>query len=231
AADVQGGYSVVRNHLFFGRAWDRFAFRLEGGSVNGSTGVLRSGQDVRQNGYGFALELEFPNPVSKWEFSTKAGIASGDDPATNDYEGFNFSRNYDVALLMFNHRQGSPALKIHSTEAIRDSSLGLTTSLDDEAIGNAVYLAPRLKYRWSERVDINNTFIFAQTVVRTLANVGMDVNLGWEWDLDLDWRMRDNFSWMARLGYMVPGSAWRGGTNNYDNSPNTGLEIKAALTF
>ena len=48
----------------------------------------------------------FPQNETKWEFLTKLGMVSGDDPLTTAYEGYQLDRNYDVAMLLFYHRLG-----------------------------------------------------------------------------------------------------------------------------
>ena len=43
-----------------------------------------------------------------------------------------------------------------------DPNLSVGNSADDEAIGNAIYLAPTAKYQWNDKFDLKTTLVYAQ---------------------------------------------------------------------
>lgn len=231
-ATVGGGWNSKLVNLFLGRNWETFKLKLEASFLTGETGLYLGSESIKFNSYAVATELLFPRKeASKWEFSAKLGIASGDNPSTaNIYEGYQFDRNYDVALMLFNHRMG---LRDFLTTAIlhNDASLSVGNSADDEAIGNATYLAPSAKYQWSDKLEIKSTLIYAQLVVNPTNTLDTTKDLGTELDIEFIYKPRERVTWSNQLGVLFPGSAWKDGASNLDNKTNIGFSSKAAITF
>lgn len=228
-----GDLNLQRTNFILGRDWDSFGFRLEAGFLSGELGALKGGQSVKANGYGIASEWNLKTD-SNWSYSLKAGIASGDNPDTNDFEGFFFDRNYDVAFLLFNHRLG--LYDVLRTGAIKNvtTASGLTAgnSLDDEAISNAFYVSPVLKYRWNEKLDFNQYLTWAQLVTSPIANNGASKDLGFEWDLEFVYKAREKVQWVNQMGFLFPGSSFKPTSiPGADSSFTYGLSSKIAIQF
>jgi hypothetical protein len=230
-ATVVDPYSMQTNSFILGRTWESFKFRMEAAFMNGDYGVrTAAGENVKNNSYGIGIEMEFPRPESKWEASLKLGVASGDDASTVDREGFFFDRNYDVAMLLFNHRMGKEDFL--GTNLIKDTSTHtLSNSIDDETISNAAYLAPKLRYTINERWDLNNTLIYAQLMSNSTNSLDFKKELGLEWDIELAYKPRTNVRWVNQLGMLMPGAAFKQGPVDYTTGFNFGFETKAAITF
>ncbi len=229
---VVSEYSTQRTNFLLGKQWTRFGFKIEGSFLTGDTGIQTTTSEyVKINSYGIATEWYFPNPESKWDWNLRAGMATGNDPTTADDEGFQFDRNYDVAFLLFNHRLGQRDFL--TTTAIKDQSAGrgLANSVDDEAIGNAWYISPKIKYAWNEKWDVSNSLTYAQSWLNPTNASGYSKNLGFEYDFELVFKPRNNFQWMNRIGYFQPGDAFKNGTSNLDISSTFGFESKIAITF
>ncbi|MBX2987623.1 MAG: hypothetical protein KF802_06975 [Bdellovibrionaceae bacterium] len=239
-ADMIGGagatradaYSMQTTSFILKREWESFKFRMEGSFLSGSYGVRTlEGDEVKNNSYGIAMEMDFPRPEGKWDASVRLGVASGDDPKTKDnWEGFTFHRNYDVAMLLFNHRLGGADFL--RTNLIKDTSVhDVSNSLDDEAISNAVYLSPKIRYGWSERWDIVNSLTYAQLMVNPTNSVDFKKDLGLEWDIGLIYKPRENMRWENQLGLLFPGAAFKDGTVDRPNGFTYGFSTRAAITF
>lgn len=229
---VTSGYSVQTTSFMLGRTWESFKFKMEAAFTDGELGITDiSGAKPKAKGYGIALDLEFPRPQGKWEFSSKIGMASGDNPTTPDNEGFAFHRNYDVAMLMFSHRLGQ--VDLLGTSGMRETvTHTVANSLDDEAISNATFLAPKLRYRFSDRWQLDNTLVYAQ-LMNNWASTGTDLkkDLGTEWDIALHYRPRTNWIWTNEVGLLFPGAAFKDGSNNLTNGFTYGFSTKTAITF
>ncbi|MEQ1721744.1 MAG: hypothetical protein ABL930_01120 [Pseudobdellovibrio sp.] len=227
-----GSWNTKTVNLFLGRTWESFSFKLETSFLTGDTGLLVAGNNLKFNSYAIAAELLFPaKEDEKWEFGAKLGIASGDNPTTTDvYEGYQLDRNYDVALLLFNHRMGQ---KDFLTTGIihNDASLSVGNSADDEAISNATYFAPSVKYKWNEKLDIRSTLIYAQLVTSPTLTLDTTKDLGTELDIELIYKPRERVIWSNQVGVLFPGSAWKDGASNLENNVNIGFSTKAAITF
>lgn len=231
-AVVGGGWNTKLVNLFLGRSWETFKFKLEASFLTGDTGLLVGGEMVRFNSYAIASELLFPSQEGgKWEYSAKIGMASGDNPTTaNVNEGYQFDRNYDVALLLFNHRMGQRDFL--TTGIIHNhAALDVGNSADDEAIGNVTYIAPSAKYQWNEKVDVKSTLIYAQLVVNPTNTLDTSKDLGTELDIELIYKPRERVIWSNQLGVLLPGAAWKDGASNLENKANIGFSTKAAITF
>lgn len=232
-ATLDSGWSTQTINLFFGRSWEAFQFKLEASFLTGDTGLVVASVPVKFNSYAVAAEVLFPIQ-NKWEFAAKFGVASGDDPTTpNTLEGYQFDRNYDVAMLLFNHRMGRKDFLttklIHPTNI--GSPLNVGNSADDEAIGNVVYIAPAVKYKWDEKFDIKSTLIYAQLMVNPTNSLDFSKDLGAELDIELIYKPRERVTWSNQIGFLLPGQAWKDGASNLENKFNYGITTKAAITF
>ncbi|MNJ99891.1 hypothetical protein D3C87_176720 [compost metagenome] len=235
-AAVTGGIDMQNTNFVIGRGFDSFGFKLEGGFQTGKTGMSVGAEDVQYNAFGLAAEFYVPRSASgKWDYKFKVGMASGDDPGTTAFEGYAFHRNYDVGMLLFNHRLGGGPdfLTTGPTKSTADG-LGVDNSADDETVGNTLYLAPQATYSWNDRLDIRNTLVFAQLLQTQRNSVDSGKDLGLEWDIEVVYKPNEKIQWVNQLGLLFPGSAWKNGTGaggNLENGFTFGFASKAAISF
>ena len=208
---------------------------LEASFQSGDTGVkTAAGDNVTWGGFGIAGELELRPQGSKWMWGLKAGTATGDDPATDaKFEGFFFDRNYDVAMMMFNRPLGQD--DFFRTKAItgnvwNDPAEKFINKADVETISNVMYLAPSARYKFNDRWSLNNTVITGWLADSPILNRDVAKDLGYEWDISVEFSPRKGITWINQAGLLFPGAAWEG-DNQYDNSFAFGLATKAAISF
>jgi hypothetical protein len=233
AARLDSAWSTKTVNLFFGRAWEAFQFKLEASFLTGDTGLTSStNESIKFNSYAIAAEALWPAvEQQKWEIAVKFGIASGDNPTTTGViEAYQMDRNYDVAMLLFNHRMGQRDF-LTTNIMHRDPALTVGNSADDEAIGNAMYLAPSAKYLWNDRFDLKTTLIYAQLATNPTTTLDSSKDLGTELDIELIYKPRERVIWSNQIGVLFPGAAWRDGASGFDNKTNFGIATKAAITF
>jgi hypothetical protein len=237
-ATAVGGQKLTQWSLFGTQKFADFKLGLEANIVSGQAGVQTSAANgsasVNLNAFSIAAELNWQPKNSKLDGVLKAGIASGDDPSTADkYEGFIFSRNYDVALLMFNHPLGQANLL--RTGVIRDvsgSGAGLPSNqIDTEAISNAVYFAPSLQYHWRENMSFAGTFVYGILNESPVANQTISKSLGEEVDLSFTYKPYERLTWLTEMGMLFPGAAWKAGLNNFATGFAYGVTTRAAISF
>ncbi len=230
-ATVVGDMNLQRTNFFLGRDWDSFGLKFEAGFESGETGLnSAAGQGINVSAYGIAAELSFPRAESKWNTKVRLGMASGDNPETAAYEGFQYDQNYEVAMLLFNHRLGQKDFLY--TNRVKDSSLGVSNSVDDETVGNTLYISPAINYVWSDRVDLRNTFTYAQLLTKQNNSVDVKKDLGLEWDIELIYKPVEKIQWVNQIGVLFPGGAWKDGTtSNFENGMTYGITTKAAISF
>jgi hypothetical protein len=224
-------WSTKTVNLYLARSWESFKFRMEASFLTGESGLQVAGENININAYAVAAELLWPAlNEEKWEYSLKTGMASGDNPNTTVYEGYQFDRNYDVAMLLFNHRMGRADFL---TTGITHSNATLTVanSADDEEIGNAIYFAPSAKYIWNDKLDLRTSLIYAQLVTNPTLTLDTSKDLGTELDIELIYKPRERVIWSNGLGVLFPGGAWKDGASAYENKTNFGITTKAAITF
>lgn len=230
-ATQTGDFNWQRSNFIFGREWDSFNFKFEAGFVSGDTGVSTSaGAGVKLNGYGLATEMNFPRPESKWEYQVKLGVASGDDPNTSDYEGYQFDRNFEVGLLLFNHRLGQKDF-LRSNIAKDTTNLSVGNSADDEMVSNAAFLAPKFIYKMNDKLDWNTTVVLAQLMANPTNSVGFDKNLGVELDMELVYKPVEKIRWVNQFGLLLPGAAFKDGATGLEAGTAYGFASKAAIIF
>lgn len=213
---------------------ERWRAGLEASFQSGETGVLVApgGEKVTYDGFGIAAEFEYRPEGSRWKWGLKAGDATGDDPKTDGkFEGFIFNRNYDVAFLMFNHPLGSADFLRTGlvTGNTRDASGSVNTS-DVEAISNVLYVSPTVKYAFSDRWSLDNTITTGWLGTNPLTTGSVSKDLGYEWDISVNFQPRKGVMWVNQAGLLFPGSAWEG-DGLYDSSFSFGFTTKAAISF
>lgn len=220
---------MQRMNFILGKSWTEFDFKMEIASISGDTGLMKANESIKFNSYGLAVEMNFPQRDSKYDYSLKFGIASGDDPNTQDYEGFQFNRNYDVAFLLFNHRLGQADFL--TSKSIKNSTLGLSTSLDDEAISNVAYIAPSLNHQISKSFTLNHTLIYSQLVTSPTINTGVAKDLGFEYDIKASYNYTDQVKWVNTLGLLLPGSAFENGSSGFSKDFTFGINSSVSVKF
>lgn len=231
---VVGEYNAKNFNVFYKKETNSYDVGFEIAQQGGDTGVVAGGESMSLGGFAAALEYEWHPKESNKAFGIKAGMATGDDPNTDDsFEGFIFDRNYDVAMFLFNHGMGQSDV-LH-TSLIGRGATTVNDSPDVEAISNVTYISPYMKYKWSDKwsmVGVLTTGMLADdTVVLTPAEK-MDTNLGYELDLSLVYTITDKITWVNQFGYFAPGDAWKSGpTASFDNDSIYGFATKAAVSF
>jgi hypothetical protein len=236
-ATATGDIDLKTVSVYAQRGGERFRIGMEAAFQSGETGVLTSsGDNVALGGFGLAAEMEYRGQDSKAKWTLKAGSASGDDPSTTaKYEGFIFDRNYDVAMLMFNHPLGQYDFLGTNlqTGAVRDAD-GNITRADVEAISNVIYIAPSMRYHFNDRWSWDNTIVTAWLTENPMAgqtperNPGKD--LGYEFDTAINYSPRKGVMWVNQAGFLFPGDAWKG-DGQFDSKFSFGLSTKAAISF
>lgn len=221
--------NIQRTNFVLGRGFESFGFKVEAGFQTGETGITLAGQDVSLNGYGIASEFYIPRKESKWDWSLKFGMATGDDTASKDFGGYAFNRNYNAGMLLFNHRLGQKDFM--GTDAVKATSLSIGDSADDEMISNALYLAPSVGYAWNDRLDVRNTLVYAQLLNPVKNSVDSSKNLGLEWDIELVYKPSERVQWVNQIGLLMPGDAFKNGNEGLENSFTYGFASKAAISF
>lgn len=205
---------------------------MEGDFLKSKTGVTANGAPIEIDAYGIATELDYRNPNSKLGYGLRAGLASGDSPTSTNFEGYQFDRNYDIAMLMFNHRLGQRDFL--RTNVIKNNALAVEDSFDDEAISNTFYLSARLHHDWKERWKLNYSLTFAQLLTKYESPSDMSKDLGLELDAELVYSPREKVQWVNQIGVFVPGKAFRNGTGvsgNLGTATAVGFASKAAISF
>jgi hypothetical protein len=254
---VVGGLSTTQTSLYIARGWEKFKFKMEASFLSGNTGVQYNNYlpevgvspqagntSVNLSGYGIAVELQFPRPDSNWQWNVRTGMASGDDPRTQNFEGFFFNKNYDVAMLLFNHPMGTNAsnnLGNNNYNVLRNN-LGRQRNsqnqiysndqaADEDALSNAEYISPKLDYLIGDHWEWNNALTYAMTQVNPSAKYTPGSDIGWEYDVGITYKPHEKFRWITRLGLFLPGSVWQEGSAGRDVNLNYGWETKAAISF
>jgi hypothetical protein len=212
-----GGFSAYSLNLFVKKQWDTFNFGAELGFLSGGTGVQVASatpgvnNSISLSGFGLATESNYKMGDATW--GLRAGFASGDDPDTSNYEGYLFSPNYDVAMIMFNRPLGQYDILRTSALAGSRPANAAYNGLDTEVISNALYLAPTLKYAMGERFDLLVTAVYATLAKAPVASAqwSRSNTLGVESDVGLNYHPNDKITWVTTFGLLFPGAAFGGG--------------------
>lgn len=231
ATQAGGGMSIQDVNVYFERGWEDLSFKLEVGFLSGDTGLMTAANEsILLSGYGVAMELQMPHLSTDMYLNIKTGLASGDDRSTKDFEGYAFNKNYDVAMLLFNHRLGKDDL--FGTNYLKETANhDVDNSMDDEMISNAFYLSPSLGYKWNENLDLVNTVTYAQVLINSTNVSDIKKELGLEWDIELVYKPTKNIKWINQLGLLSPGAAFEASNTEFERGLTYGFGSRAAISF
>ncbi len=229
---VGRGYQHRLINLFVSENVGNVKVGVEAGLLSGKTAVktVPGGQDVDLNGYGIAGDLNWVRPDNKWEYGLRIGLASGDDAGTeNKYEGFVFDRNYDIALLMFNHPLGrGDFMRTYLTRTVANSP---SNSVDEESVSNVFYVSPRFNDKIKDNLSWGGRLTYAVLGEEPFPGGNTSSNLGFELDLNLTYKPYERMTWITEVGALFPDEAWKGGSQNFENKFAYGIVTKAAISF
>lgn len=240
AGGITDAFSFNSYNIVLGKDFSFFDFRIEGGFQSGTTGARDANdRDIRLGGYAVVGEFNVAAAESKNRWKVKAGSVSGDNPETEDFEGYLIDRNYDVALLLFNHALGQNAdiFKTaigHDYDASKNRTI--RNSADDEYISNVLFVAPQWTRQLADRWNMRNTLAFAR-LNNTRMKIGSSIEdissaVGFEWDLGFSYKANDNVEWRFDSGLLFPGEAFKMGSAGLKTSKTVfGLSTAAAITF
>lgn len=228
-------YSVVDGidynllNIYVEKKWSQHRLGVEVGMYDGNLGLSDASLNTLSvSGTGLALEYDWQPKARKYSAGFRAGRAQGDNTTSSDrFEGFSFDRNYDVALIMFNHSLGQADIFQNNLTNVSSAPIG-AASADVEAISNAVYIAPYVNYLWSDKLSIKTSLITG-TIGETLGNG--DGNLGFELDVSLSYKPHESLTWVNELGYLMPGKAFEAGSNGFETKSFYALFSKIAISF
>ncbi|MFP5519595.1 MAG: alginate export family protein [Bdellovibrionia bacterium] len=230
---VNGSFDIQRTNFIFGRGFEKFDFKVEAGFLTGSTGLQNAGnEDIDLNAYGFVVEMDYAQPESKWKWSAKLGMASGDDAETANYEGFQFNPNYNVGMLLFNQRLGQADF-LTSGITKNPNIASIKDAFDDENVSNTIFVAPSATYQWKEKTDIRTTLVYAQILNSQANSLSSAKDLGLELDVEFIYKPTKSLQWINQVGLLMPGNAWQYGPNGaeFDKDMTYGFVSKAAISF
>lgn len=243
-AAIYDGFQAYNMNFFVKKKTESFRLGAELGFLSGYTGVkvTSGGSDNRVELSGFGGVAEAGYTSGLWDFGLTAGMASGDDPDTANFEGYFFSRNYDVAMMMFNFPLGEPTYDILRTQLAgsraaltsTDTNASNLSGTDSEVISNAVFFTPSIKYKAGERYEIFTDLTYAMLLKNPVpaATASVSKNLGMEIDFGLKYSPQAKITWTNEIGLLFPGAAFtRGGTAGYTNGFAFAYFTKAAFSF
>lgn len=216
-------YEPELRNFYLKQSYAYWDLELEAGFLEGNTGVLKSGNKVSFEGTGFLANFSF-DFAKDFHLDTRLGYASGDDPNTNNYEGFYFDRNVDIALMLFNHRLGQNSLDLIGSD-VGGSDV---TGVDNEYVGNTLFLSPRLSWRSGDKWKYDVTLTYAK--LNEVPATGIDKSLGTEIDFGLSYMPNESTHVRFEAGYLLTGKAFEGNASNPANNAYI-ITGKAAISF
>ncbi len=228
AGTIVGDFHSDIVGIYAQKHWGTLRLGFEANFHTGETGIENTdGDQIKINSFGMALELASEPENSAFHWSFMAGYMTGDDPETEDlYEGFLADRNYDIAMLMFNHPIGNVDAT-GSSSAYLNTASGLTKRHelpDVDYLTNAYYLAPEVRWVVSEDWSLYSKLIWANLVVSQDTDDD-DVNLGTEVDLGTQFKPHKNLTWGIDVGLLFPGTLYE------DKNFAYGIQTRAAISF
>lgn len=225
-------------NLFLKRSYKNFSYALEASIAEGTLGKTSTGQEVDHEGVGAVAELLWT--PKKWEFGGKVGYASGNDPSDpNSFGGYGFHRNFNLGMMLFNHPMGDPSFDLFGTKpygrqgSLSDAAFNPNSVADTDRISNAVFLNPRVKYKFDRIWSLEANFIGAWLAEDVVGSSGETVDdmIGTEINLTLEYKPIENINWKITLGYFQAGDAFKGPSGTFTSDESFGATSSFGITF
>lgn len=231
---VESHHNLQQFNLYFAKELGEFRVAVEMAQQMGSTEArlnTSSGQKSLSS-QGLILEMDWsPKKLPQLDIGIDIGYASGDDLSTpNDYEGFIFDRNYDVALLMFNHPMGMADYLQTFPITQRGTNFDPTNKADIEAISNTFYFSPYVVYGLSDKWWLKGRWIAAWLNQDPLST-DVHKDLGHELDFHVTFSPNKYVNWVTGLGVLLTGNAFQGGSRDLDSEWTFGLTSGLVVHF
>ncbi|MCS6838535.1 MAG: hypothetical protein NZ480_06770 [Bdellovibrionaceae bacterium] len=238
ASAIESGWNTNATLLYFSRYWEEVYLEMEAGFEAGQTGLVTAGSEsIDLGGYGINVDFGYQGPGSDWSYLLRAGIASGDDPNTARYEGFQWNRNFDVAFILANHPVGqydvlrSGRRRNFNYNNTPPVPYPVVQALDEESVSNMFYLAPQITKSINRQWKWKHRLVWAQAHVTPSLQPNTSRDLGFEYDVGLEYWSSQRWLWLMELGIFAPGSAFKGGDSNYPNQLVWGWQVKSSYQF
>lgn len=204
--------------------------KLETAMQSGSSGLQTAGGDsIDIEANALVGEIKYESKGSM-DVDLKAGLISGDDRGSKDYEGFLVDRNFDVGLIMFNYMLGNTATgdNIGNENYIRATTNG--QKADVGYLSNAMFIAPGVHWRWSDKSGMKGRFLWAQLEQEQYS--GQDKDLGYELDFSFYYKPYDRVTLQLDTGYLFTGKAFAGNPLSPNETEDAyAIMTKAAISF
>ncbi len=177
---------------------------------------------------GGALKADFS--LSPFAAGVEVGYATGDHEISDtEVHTFTFDRDHDIALLLFEE----PLPSLLDPTAFDDDGIQVSDTLDStrmvtgNAVSNALYFTPYAQYDLRENVTARVSGALAWALTDNDRLTGEKTFYGVEADLDVKWRLYENFELGGRAAFLFPGDAFAAETRGF----TFGGEARAILRF
>ena len=186
-----------------------------------------STEDLTLLASGGALRADLS--ISPFAAGFEVGYATGDkDLSDSEVHTFTFDRDHDLALLLFEE----PIPQFLDPTAIDDDGTQVDETVDPtrvvtgNAISNAFYFAPYASYDLRENVRAKLGLALAWGLTPNDRIPGEKTFYGFEADVDVSWRLYENFELGGRAAFLLPGDAFAD-----DRAFTFGGEARAIVRF
>jgi hypothetical protein len=225
-------YRTTHTGLYLFQRLGQFDMGVEAHQISGTSGLqttVGGSRSVGINSYAFVTDFNYKPKDSAWTGNLKVGVVSGDDPTTDDsFEGMALSQNYHLGMFLMSRPMGRG--DFFRTGMVRDTVVSAAGQPDVEAISNVIYAAPSFQHQWKEKLSWGGRLIWAN-LQKDPFNTQTAKGLGFELNLNVTYKPVDRLTWVTELGTLVPGEAWKGGTNAFDTKAPFGVTTRAAISF
>ena len=167
--------------------------------------------------------------VQPWRFRLAGGLATGDgNPNDSQLRGFQFDRDYDVGLILF--EQPLPTLAA-ATANDTNGGRDYADVLAGNAVSNAIFGKLTVGRTLIEGIDLEAYALTARVAAQPDDDLGR-IGYGYELGLRGAWRPFEHFELLAGGAVLLPGTYFR----NYDGDVDLtraviGGELLARIRF
>lgn len=235
-ANALGETDVKITDLYFRKGFGNLSLALEVPILSGEVGyAFNSTTQAKYKAKAVIFKGEYQANES-WSFGIDAGTVSGESGDTSSYDAMYLNPNYQIAKLLFRYNR----------RAISGS--GTSRNVYDSYINNAMFGKLGLTYS-SESWVFDTSFIYA--IAKETATAGsqaynhmtnqtftavtsQDDQLGYEIDLNIDYKWNNEITVGSSVAYLFTGDYWAY-TNNA-SQPNVAdnsflLQLRTSIDF
>ena len=226
-----GEGKVKVTDFYFEKDYKKLSLKIEVPVLSGTIGdVFQNGQSANIDSQGFVAQLNYTHN-DQWILKSTVGSVNGENGSSGSFEGLSLHPNFQVANILFKYNRSAVW---NTNENIFDSSITNSSFLDIDLIhkSNLSTWTLGFTYALANETAKAGSEAYNQLSGKTFsAAFDQDDSLGFEIDLDYNYKLSEETLIDLSLAYFSPGDFYAFTNTANEASPESTYLFKFGTTI